>query len=80
MSKPGDTTSASRRLNVVLSERDYETIKRLACAQASGNVSDVVRQALKVGLWYQMEIAGTGKKLLIDEGSDQPLKELAFVL
>ena len=52
----------SKKLNVVLSERDYKMLEELA-ASKDRTVSDVVRRALKVGVWYQKEVESTDLQL-----------------
>lgn len=62
----------SRRLSVIVGERDYAELERIA-ASGGTTVSDVVRESLKVGVWYQREVKPyPERRLLLQRGVTKP--------
>jgi fibrillarin-like rRNA methylase len=64
---------------VVLGERDYGELERLA--QENGTtVSDLVREVMKVGVWYMREVkAHPGRKLLLQKDKRESPTELLVI-
>ena len=54
----------SKKLNVVLSDRDFEMLERLSASKGR-DVPDLLRRAIEVGVWYQRDIEGSGKGLQV---------------
>lgn len=72
---PQGTSPTSKKINVVVSGKDYEKLDQLAKEQGL-TVSQVVREALRIGVWYQKEIAANNRQLLVRDNDGGEIRQL----
>lgn len=68
----------SKKISVVLSDKDYRTIKTLA-EKEEQTVSELIRDALRYGVWLEAEVLGKGKKILLKSKDDSEPVEVELI-
>ena len=57
----------TRKLNVTLTDEDFGVLSELALRHGV-TLSAFVREALRVGVWYEREVKGTRRTLVLRDG------------